>query len=288
MSDSRNCDKCKSGYYGNTPDCRQCACNGFSTKCDVVYGYCHNCTGNTIGRYCEQCERGYFGDPSFGIHCKKCMCPGVDGIQNAETCRLDEGNDRAICQCREGYIGDNCDKCDKFYYGNPLDQNIGCKKCNCNGNADETSRTSCDSKTGECLNCLYNTDGVNCEKCKYGYYGSAKQKTCNQCACDPRGTIGNSYDNCDHTTGQCKCLPNIKGESCDRPDQGFYWNPNKNGTLPCECDISGTIFGNSDCDGSTGKCQCIEERGGRTCNECKETKWGDPEVGCKGIVLNYA
>jgi hypothetical protein len=270
------------GYYGKTPDCRSCACNGFSNSCDVDTGICFNCTGKTTGLYCDKCEIGYYGDPLSGIHCKKCMCPGVDGIQHAETCMLNKDNDKG-CQCKEGYIGEHCDRCDKFYYGNPLDKNIGCKRCDCNNNVDERDRGSCDAKTGECLNFLYNNDGFNCEKCKYGFYGLAKQKACYACGCDPRGTIGNTINNCNHISGQCNCVPNAEGRICDKPVKGFYWNPTKNGTLACDCDISGTIFGNLICNENTGECPCIGERGDRKCNECADKKWGDPDrIGCKG------
>jgi coxsackievirus/adenovirus receptor len=271
------------GYFGRTPDCRSCACNGFSNSCDVDTGICFNCTGKTTGSYCDNCEIGYYGDPLSGIHCKKCMCPGVDGIQHAEICKLNKDNDKGICQCKEGYIGEHCDRCDKFYYGNPLDKNIGCKRCDCNNNADERDRASCDAKTGECLNCLYNTDGFNCEKCKYGFYGSAQKKECYVCGCDPRGTIGNTVNNCYHISGQCNCLPNVEGRLCDTPVKRYYWNSNKNGTLACDCDISGTIFGNLICNENTGECPCIGERGDRKCNECADKKWGDPDrIGCKG------
>ena len=82
------------GYFGRTPDCRSCACNGFSNSCDVDTGICFNCTGKTTGSYCDNCEIGYYGDPLSGIYCKKCMCPGVDGIQHAEICKLNKDNDK--------------------------------------------------------------------------------------------------------------------------------------------------------------------------------------------------
>lgn len=30
-----------------------------------------------IGYSCEKCKRGYFGDPTRGIPCKKCECPDL-------------------------------------------------------------------------------------------------------------------------------------------------------------------------------------------------------------------
>jgi hypothetical protein len=46
------------------------------------------------------------------------------------------------------YTGVNCEKCDKFYYGNPLEEGGFCQFCNCNGNIDPNNPDSCDSKSG--------------------------------------------------------------------------------------------------------------------------------------------
>lgn len=54
------------------------------------------------------------------------------------------------------------------------------KKCDCNDNIDRGVENSCDPKTGHCLKCLYNTDGIECEHCKEGYYGDAKLRNCRQ------------------------------------------------------------------------------------------------------------
>ena len=209
------------------------------------------------------------------------MCPGVGGAQHADTCVLNKETEKAVCACKEGYIGDHCDRCDKFYYGNPIDKDVGCKRCDCNGNNDENSELSCDVSTGKCQNCLHNTDGNNCEKCKYGFYGSAKSHKCYECNCDPRGTVGHTTQNCDNITGQCKCLQNIQGLNCDKPDETFYWSPDNNGTMSCNCDTTGTQNGESVCNVLTGECFCKTDRGGRTCNECAERTWGNPKDGCK-------
>jgi hypothetical protein len=213
------------------------------------------------------------------------MCPGVDDIQHGDSCRLNKDTGKAVCDCKEGYIGEHCDRCDVFYHGNPLEKGGECQKCKCSGNVDELDPSSCDSKTGQCLKCLYNTFGNNCEVCKHGYHGSAIHKTCYECQCDPRGTEGNSDKNCDNITGQCKCLPNVEGKRCDAPKEDCFWNPNDNGTLSCDCDASGTVSGSLVCDKNTGQCPCTEERGGKTCNECAERKWGDPLQGCKSKTV---
>src|SRR6218665_2281778 len=64
--------------------------------------------------------------------------------------------------------------CLPFYYGSPMILYSGtCSPCTCNGNS-----LTCDSVTGQCLNCLNFTDGFNCEKCMDGWFGNASSHIC--------------------------------------------------------------------------------------------------------------
>lgn len=57
-------------------------------------------------------------------------------------------------------------------------KNGGCIKCDCNGNIDSFADGNCNSEDGTCYNCTKNTEGSNCELCKDGYFGNAKNQTC--------------------------------------------------------------------------------------------------------------
>ena len=46
-----------------------------------------------------------------------------------------------------------------------------CTTCECNGNIDPALGPVCDITTGQCLNCLNNTTGFECELCLPGYFG---------------------------------------------------------------------------------------------------------------------
>jgi laminin, beta 1 len=74
--------------------------------------------------------------------------------------------------------GTRCEKCAINYYGNPLERGSSCLPCECNDNTNIRDPASCDQTNGKCRNCLYNTDGDNCEKCKPGFFGNASNHEC--------------------------------------------------------------------------------------------------------------
>ena len=56
--------------------------------------------------------------------------------------------------------------------------------------------------------------------CQPEYYGlSADEEGCKACDCDPGGAYDN---NCDVTTGQCKCRPHVTGRRCDTPEPSHF------------------------------------------------------------------
>ena len=152
-----------------------------------------------------------------------------------------------------------------------------CVECDCNNNIDLRESGNCDPKNGNCLKCLYNTNGTHCERCKTGFYGDPLQKKCLECICSSLGT-DNTQGSCDTLTGQCHCLPHVIGAQCDRCEAN-HWNltPGK-GCEACECDPQGSY--SLKCDEHDGRCSCKEGHAGRRCDECETNYWGDPRVQC--------
>ncbi|XP_035866682.1 laminin subunit beta-4 isoform X1 [Phyllostomus discolor] len=281
----RRCDQCLQGYFG-FPNCRPCLCNGFTELCDPETGTCLSCGGFTTGRNCERCTDGYYGDPSSGQPCRPCPCPDVP-LSNryfAHSCYQDPWNSDVICNCPQGYAGKQCEECSPGFYGNPGISGAPCQPCACNNNIDVTDPESCNRVTGECLKCLHNTEGPNCQLCKPGHFGSALNQTCRRCSCYPSGVnttecpLGRGPCICDPNTGTCPCLPNVTGRTCDHCTDG-HWNlvPGR-GCQPCDCDPR-TSHG-SHCDQVTGQCLCKLGYGGRRCSECQEDYYRDPLGQC--------
>uniref|UniRef100_A0A4W3H3I2 Laminin EGF-like domain-containing protein n=1 Tax=Callorhinchus milii TaxID=7868 RepID=A0A4W3H3I2_CALMI len=93
-------------------------------------------------------------------------------------CYEDPRTLQLVCNCIEGYAGIHCDQCLPGFYGTPTRHGDQCLQCSCNDNIDERDPEACNPQTGECVKCLYNTYGPNCQFCKPGYYGSAINKDC--------------------------------------------------------------------------------------------------------------
>ena len=259
-----------------------------------------------------RCKDGFYGNPTLGIECKACPCPGgASGNSFAATCSLNTTTSLLTCSCRKGYTGLHCDQCSSLYYGEPLKMGGSCSPCKCNGNNAMSDReTSCDARTGKCNACLYSTAGWNCEHCANGFYGNALEHGCKRewsllffsswivpdsskkcalfvvnaaCQCNAMGTEGNSKTNCSPDTGHCACLPKVLGRMCDECAEN-YWNlESGKGCEYCGCDTSGTYANSTSCDQRTGQCHCLTERGGRRCDECPFGYWGNPNTlgGCK-------
>ncbi|KAK1158494.1 laminin subunit beta-2-like isoform X1 [Acipenser oxyrinchus oxyrinchus] len=292
------CDRCQPGHWG-FPNCRQCQCNSHAEECDQRTGACLTCRDNTSGDKCERCTGGYYGNPVLGSgeQCRPCPCPDGpnSGRHFASSCHQDNRNRQVVCNCNQGYTGmvkrskgsfqrPRCDECAPGFYGNPLQPGGRCQPCQCNNNIDISDMNACDRRTGQCKKCLYNTEGPNCGLCHPGYYGDATRRNCRKCTCNFLGTDRSQCSSrdqceCDRSSGQCQCLPNVIGQNCDHCVAN-YWNLGSgNGCDPCGCDPNNAV--SPTCNEFTGQCQCRHGFGGKTCQDCQENYWGNPNVQCR-------
>ncbi|NXL99857.1 LAMB4 protein, partial [Tyrannus savana] len=300
--DGQRCSRCLAGYFG-FPHCRPCRCNGNAELCDPLTGVCLECRGFTAGSHCERCMDGYYGNPLEGEPCRPCMCPGVPTSNRyfAHSCYQDSQSAQLVCNCLEGYAGNQCDECPTGFYKNPSSPELDCAPCPCNDNIDLTDPESCNRVTGECTKCLHNTHGANCQFCKPGYFGSALNQNCQRCTCNQAGVVpamcpgGDAACLCDPATGACPCLPNVVGATCDQCVSGYWDLASGKGCQTCGCDpktsqsnqcnqarkllcFPGTRF--------TGQCPCKPGYSGRGCDECEENYFGNPRLHCISCECN--
>ncbi len=249
------CQICQEGYHhenngGPFARCIPCSCNGHADTCDAESGklfkqYNHYlikiyfilgkcaCQHDTAGQNCERCAKGYYGNALQGTpdDCQECPCP--DG----GACLEIPGNPESpICiECPEGRTGPRCELCEDGYFGDPMGLNgpvRPCQKCDCNNNVDPNAIGNCNRTTGECLRCIDNTDGFNCERCKSGFFGDAlalkkpgDPPSCQPCQCYPIGTNLNDetfLPICNGYTGDCSCKPHVVGRDCDKCADGYF------------------------------------------------------------------
>ena len=164
-----------------------------------------------------------------------------------------------------------------------------CRKCECSRNIDLSAIGNCDRTTGECLRCIDDTAGFNCEKCKSGFYGDAlaprnigDPQNCAPCQCNPFGTFHsdeNQLPECNSITGKCSCKPNVVGHDCEKCKDGF-WNINSNvGCEACNCDPIGSV--NATCSDLTGQCFCREGIFGLRCDKLMPLYFGFSVLGAQ-------
>ncbi|EGT43369.1 hypothetical protein CAEBREN_17090 [Caenorhabditis brenneri] len=209
----------------------------------------------------------------------RCVCNG-----HAVTCDILEPQrpKSLLCRCEHNTCGDMCERCcpgfvQKKWEPATAHKNFTCEACNCFGRSNECyydeqvdlNNQSLDSQGnyeggGVCVNCRDNTEGINCNKCSYGYFRPEgvdwkDPQPCKACDCNPDKHTGA----CAETTGKCECQARFVGENCDQCAPGYYDPPE---CKPCECFVNGTV--GDVCLPEDGQCPCKPGFGGTFCDTC--------------------
>jgi len=294
------CQTCQRGYHhehngGPYARCVPCNCHGHSDYCDEESGVC-DCTHNTAGETCDTCADGFYGNALSGTpdDCQACPCPAVkgeDGRVRTGRCYWLEGqrNSPVCSECPPGRTGSKCELCEDGYFGDPEGIHgtpVVCQKCDCHDNIDTSAIGNCDRVTGECLRCVDNTGGFNCDNCKQGFFGNALSSRkegalakCQSCLCYAPGTAQRAgVPSCHSSTGECSCRDNVVGHNCEQC-KDTYWNIDSGtGCDPCNCDPIGSV--SASCDIQTGRCYCRPGVTGQRCDICMPNHFGFSMEGC--------
>ncbi|XP_018318768.1 laminin subunit gamma-1 isoform X2 [Agrilus planipennis] len=278
-----NCDRCARGYYGNaltgTPyDCQPCGCpeGGACIQLTEDIIMCIECPTGYTGHRCDSCSDGYFGDPTgrYGPAqpCQPCECNLNIDTNAVGNCNTTTGE---CLKCIHNTGGTHCDQCLPGYHGDALALPKGdCEPCQCYSAGTEERPdgiSECDQISGECR-CKSHVKGRNCDQCEDGYYNIVSGEGCQQCNCNPIGSLNHT---CDLYTGQCHCREGITGLRCDRCED-YKYGFSSEGCKACECDLIGSR--GPQCD-MFGQCPCLDNVEGRKCDRCKENKY-DRKRGC--------
>ncbi|VDI65649.1 usherin, partial [Mytilus galloprovincialis] len=145
-----DCSQCKVGYYRSEEDfgCHQsCQCNADGTSgstqiCDQDGGQCM-CKSNVEGRQCDTCKHIHYNLTSSNSNgCSRSQCheKGTLRCNNNVTCDM--------CECKTNVVNANCNACKQYHYG--INENNGCKPCNCYTPGTQNANRTCDLTTGLC------------------------------------------------------------------------------------------------------------------------------------------
>ncbi|CAB4063912.1 LAMB1 [Lepeophtheirus salmonis] len=216
-------------YVFNGGSNKQCECDSTgseSTLCDKYTGQCP-CKKSVVGRKCDQCAPGTFDFGADG--CQPCFCHNIGSLD--PFCRQSDGQ----CNCDERAYGRRCNECQPGYWNFP-----NCQPCECNLHAD-----TCDSQTGECINCRDATAGFHCEHCAPSYYLDLRadvNKRCRECPCPFSKASGHSFaESCylDASSGEpiCECDVGYSGTRCKSCDDNYFGSPElpTGSCIPCNC-----------------------------------------------------
>lgn len=145
------------------------------------------------------------------------------------------------------------------------------------------------SRTGECLNCGFNTGGPKCNRCREGFFGNAvawPKGQCRTCGCHQNGTYRDKNGDlkCDDVSGVCSCLERVTGPKCDRCLAGTYGMQPGKGCLSCLCKSMGSL--SPVCDPITGQCDCKRGVNDRDCSKCAPKHFGMTKgESCRNLIL---
>nr|XP_019596793.1 PREDICTED: laminin subunit alpha-3 isoform X1 [Rhinolophus sinicus] len=204
------CDACRSGFY-SFPICQACQCStlgSYQTPCNPVTGQC-DCQPGITGRRCDRCLSGAYDFP----HCQG----------SSSSCDLAGTLDSSLghCQCKLHVASPTCSICKPLYWNLAKENPNGCSECQCHVLGTVSGIGECGQRDGDC-HCKSHVGGDSCDICEDGYFALEKSNYfgCQGCQCDIGGAI---TPMCSSSSGVCQCREHIVGNTCQRPENNYYF-----------------------------------------------------------------
>ncbi|KAJ6662205.1 hypothetical protein lerEdw1_012672 [Lerista edwardsae] len=207
------------------------------------------CPEGYAGLSCQDCALGYYREKhadhlslkvssSSIVPCMPCQCNNHSGTCDPETGKC--------LDCQDNTVGDHCSVCASGYYGKVTGSSNDCSLCACPRTNPGSFSPTCVMKgvnDFHCNACITGYEGQYCERCSPGYYGNPKAPggTCQQCQCNPNGSVNN---NCDHLSGQCICKPGATGKLCNECEPRHVLVENE--CVSCDDACTGLILNDLD------------------------------------------
>ncbi|KAJ8038680.1 Laminin subunit alpha [Holothuria leucospilota] len=154
----------------------------------------------------------------------------------------------------------------------------GAVACSCDVSGSLNSSV-CEPLGGQCQ-CLPGLSGQDCSYCAAYHYGFQPGIGCQDCGCDPLGSV---HLNCNQTTGTCECKVNVTGDKCEECIPEHYGHMSGNGCSECECDPEYSLH--NQCN-DTGHCDCKPGIGGISCTACLPGYFNLTMDGCELCLCN--
>ena len=269
------CTDCQEDLQDNDGD-GECAptCGSAGLACGP-HGTCSDADG-TAG--CE-CAAGYAGDDcsacAAGLQdndgdgdCQPACSTANVGCGDHGSC--DDTSGVALCDCAEGYTGDDCSTCDPGMQDRDGDGvcHPSCKAANlvCGDHG------ACDDASGVAVcSCEPAYAGAQCETCASGMQDNDDDGECAE-SCAAAALVCGDFGVCEDASGaaECACDLGYSGPSCSSCAVHFQ-DHDSDGTCAPACGV-GIV--NCDpgktCDDSSGTAECLCPAGysGANCEDC--------------------
>lgn len=200
------------------------------------------------------CPQNQYGNVVIG--CRKCQCNDNIDLTDSNNCDPSTGK---CLKCLYNTEGDHCDRCKANFTGDATKQQ--CHECVCNQLGTDPQGGPCHPMTGQCW-CYPHVEGLDCSRCKPGYFNFSSGHGCQPCGCDSIGSVSNT---CNEFDGKCECHSNYGGRQCTECPLGQFGDP-KTRCQNCNCNRDGSL--NQYCDVKNGQCKCNTGIGGEKCDRC--------------------